>query len=221
MLIGISGMIGSGKSVLSQKLAKHYKNKALLLQEFAEEDDVFNKMLEWFYERRKNFDITFQAYAIEHHLGAVSDIKAEFQKRKMDENEDLILIDRFVAEHYVFATVNLENCKDKFKKAYDGFFYEIVQPEDLPEFAIFLDVSMENFKKRLFKRGRQVEIDAWDANKDYFEKLLSIYKETFTTVAKKYNIEFVVIDTNNLTEAQVYKTAVELIENYKEGKKHD
>ncbi|SYV93084.1 Deoxyguanosine kinase, partial [Mycoplasmopsis synoviae] len=46
MLIGISGMISSGKSTLSKNLNKHYK-KSMLLNEFQEEDVVFNTMLDW------------------------------------------------------------------------------------------------------------------------------------------------------------------------------
>ncbi|RIV16901.1 deoxynucleoside kinase [Mycoplasmopsis gallopavonis] len=219
MLIGISGMIGSGKSVLSAKLLKHYKENSLLLNEFEEEDPVFNTMLSWLYERRPNFDVTFQAYVIEHHLGMVEKIKNEFHQKKMNPETDLIFLDRFIAEHYVFASVNLKNASDKIKRAYDAFFNNMVTNEDIPEFAIFLDVSPTEFKKRLFARGRKVEIDSFDDNKLYFDELLAIYKDTFTKVANKYKIEFQIIDTNNLSEEEVFEKAVKLIENYKQSKR--
>ncbi|VEU70359.1 deoxynucleoside kinase [Mycoplasmopsis glycophila] len=218
MLIGISGMIGSGKSVLSEKLIKHYKKNALLLNEFEEEDEVFNTMLKWLYDRKPNFDITFQTYAIEHHLGMVEQIKNDFKNKAMNPAKDIIFLDRFIAEHYVFATVNLSHSSQKIKDAYEALFAKMVTKEDIPEFAIFLDVSPTEFKKRLFARGRKVEIDSFDQNKDYFDHLLRIYKDTFEKVANRYQIKFEIIDTNDLTEQQVFEKAVELIEKHKKEK---
>ncbi|WP_036452937.1 deoxynucleoside kinase [Mycoplasma buteonis] len=214
MLIGISGMIGSGKSVLSEKLKDFYNDKALLLQEFSEEDEVFNTMLQWLYQRKPNFDLTFQVYAIEHHLGSIQKIKDEFNRRKMNPKNDLIVIDRFVAEHYVFSKINLKNAQAKIQNAYNSLFNTIVQKEDLPEVAIFLDVTFDNFKKRLFKRGREVEIQTWDKNEPYFYELLSIYKSTFIEVVKKLNIKYEIIDTNNKTEDEVFYQAVSIIKKY-------
>ncbi|MCU9932500.1 deoxynucleoside kinase [Mycoplasmopsis cynos] len=49
MLIGISGMISSGKSTLSQKLNEHYKS-SMILEEYDENNVVFNtffKVVVW------------------------------------------------------------------------------------------------------------------------------------------------------------------------------
>ncbi|WP_406614490.1 deoxynucleoside kinase [Mycoplasma corogypsi] len=217
MLIGISGMIGSGKSVLSKKLVNHYKKNSLLLQEFSDDDEVFTTMLKWLYERKPNFDATFQVYVLEYHLGLVEKIKAKFKKREMDQNKDIIFLDRFVAEHYVFATVNLKHCEEKIKKAYDSFFNCMVTKDNLPEYAIFLDVSFENFKERLFNRGRQVEIDSFDKNKKYFKNLLAIYKETFIKVAEKFGVKYQIIDTNGKSELEVFHEAKMHIDNFMKG----
>ncbi|QGZ97768.1 AAA family ATPase [Mycoplasma sp. NEAQ87857] len=220
MLIGISGMISSGKSELSKKLIKHYGKNALLLQEFSKEDEVFNTMLRWLYERKPNFDITFQTYILEYHLALVEQIRNKFIKKGLNEQSDFLFLDRFAAEHYIFASVNLDHCDQKIKEAYDLLFDKLVTKDDIPEYAIFLDVDFEHFQQRLFKRGREVEIQGWEANKKYFKKLLSVYKDVFIKIANKYQFKYEVIDTNNLTEQEVFKIALEKIEQYKASKQN-
>ncbi|SYV97290.1 Deoxyguanosine kinase, partial [Mycoplasmopsis edwardii] len=46
MLIGISGMISSGKSTLTKKLHEHF-NSSLMLEEYEENNVVFNTFLKW------------------------------------------------------------------------------------------------------------------------------------------------------------------------------
>ncbi|MFV8515529.1 deoxynucleoside kinase [Mycoplasma sp. Z244B] len=216
MIIGISGMISSGKSTLTSKLLQHYKN-SILLEEYSENDEVFTTMLNWFYEKRPNLDLSFQAYVVENHLANVDKAIAKFNQLKMDPNKDLLFLDRFSAEHYIFALVNLKNLSPKAMQAYDALFKVLVSQNELPEFAIFLDVSYENFEKRLFARGRKVEIDNYEANKTYFKELYKVYKEAFIKIANTYNIKYAIIDTNVLSEEQVFAQAVQLIEKYKEN----
>ncbi|MGV2393628.1 UNVERIFIED_CONTAM: deoxynucleoside kinase [Campylobacter lari] len=44
MIIGISGMIGAGKSTLSKNLAAEFPD-SLMLEEFEEDNEVFNTFL--------------------------------------------------------------------------------------------------------------------------------------------------------------------------------
>ncbi|SYV97288.1 Deoxyguanosine kinase, partial [Mycoplasmopsis edwardii] len=46
MVIAISGMIGSGKSTLSKELSNIYNN-SILVEEFSDNDEVFNTFLKW------------------------------------------------------------------------------------------------------------------------------------------------------------------------------
>lgn len=50
MLIGISGMISSGKSILIVKLYKYF-NILLMFKEYDEDSEVFNIFLKWLYEK--------------------------------------------------------------------------------------------------------------------------------------------------------------------------
>lgn len=64
MIIGISGMISSGKSTLVKKLSNYYPNSAYI-EEFSENDPVFNTFLRWCYEKQPNTDIAFQSFLVE------------------------------------------------------------------------------------------------------------------------------------------------------------
>ncbi|UUM19641.1 MULTISPECIES: deoxynucleoside kinase [unclassified Mycoplasma] len=217
MLIGISGMISSGKSTLSKKLHKHYK-KSLLLNEYEEDDVVFNTFLKWFYEKKANIDVSFQVYVVENHTASVRKILQEFEEKKLNKDEHIIFLDRFSAEHYVFASVNLKGYPRKSFNAYKALFNELVSNEELPEFTIFLDISFENFKKRLFKRGREVEINTYEQNEGYFNELYKVYKNVFLYIVKKYKINYVIIDTNDKSEKEVFEEAVKAIDHYKQTK---
>ncbi|SYV94811.1 Deoxyguanosine kinase, partial [Mycoplasmoides gallisepticum] len=57
---------------------------------------------------------------------------------------------------------------DKFLNAYQAMFDMMIDKNEIPDIAIFLDVNFENFKKRLFKRNRKVEVNNFDENLDYW-----------------------------------------------------
>lgn len=50
MIIGISGMISSGKSIFVKKFSNYYLN-LVYIEEFSENDLVFNIFLRWCYEK--------------------------------------------------------------------------------------------------------------------------------------------------------------------------
>ncbi|QJG67025.1 deoxynucleoside kinase [Mycoplasma phocoenae] len=208
MLIGISGMIASGKSSLSEKLHKNFSSSELL-HEFEDDDVVFNTFLKWLYEKKENISIGFQAYILENHASKLQQILKQLKQQNQD---DLIFLDRFSLEHHLFAQILLKDKPLNYWKAYEAIFENIITRNELPDFAIFLDISFETFKKRIFQRGREAEIDNWEENYEYFKTLHSLYFESFSNMCKKYNLEYAVIDTNNLTEDQVLKEALRIIQ---------
>ncbi|WP_027334265.1 deoxynucleoside kinase [Mycoplasma elephantis] len=212
MVIGISGNIASGKSTLSKALHKHYKN-SILIEEFKDNDVVFNTFLKWIYEQKPNIDIGFQSYIVESLTNNFKKINNEFMKTK-NHLKDFIILDRFVLEHYVFAVATLEKKEKKYLHAFNAMFDEIMDPEVNPDIAIYLDMTFDTFKKHIFKRNRDVEINNWDSNYNYFKRLHELYKDVFIKVVKKYNIPYYVIDVNNLTEEEVIKKAINIIDNH-------
>ena len=212
MVVGISGMIAAGKSSLTEKLHKHY-DKSLLLHEFEEDDEVFNTFLKWLYENKPNLTIGFQSYIVENHSAKFEMIIEEFKKQKLDPKNDLILLDRFSIEHYVFAKLILSKKSMKYLQGYDALFQHLIRKTELPDFAIYLDISFDTFKKRIFERGRDSEVNNFEQNKAYFEELYANYFKIFKEIAGRFGLKYYVIDTNNLTEKEVMHKAIEIINN--------
>ncbi|ADE19802.1 deoxynucleoside kinase [Mycoplasma crocodyli] len=215
MLIGISGMISSGKSVLSKKLNKYYA-KSVMLKEFEEDDEVFNTFLKWLYEKRPNLTIGFQSYVVENHTTKLSELLNDYKKNSKDWKHEHIFLDRFSIEHYIFAHVNLEAKGKKYLDGYDALFSKLITQDETPNLAIYLDMTFETFKKRLFSRGRSVEVNNFEANYEYFYKLYSVYKDLFIKQAAKYNLNYVIINTDDLNEQEVFKKAIEVIDKFVE-----
>ncbi|QSF13983.1 deoxynucleoside kinase [Mycoplasma sp. Mirounga ES2805-ORL] len=218
MLIGISGMISSGKSSLTNKLVKHY-SKSMMLEEFEENDEVFNTFLKWLYEKQPNLTIGFQSYVVENHTSKLQDAFNKFKNKGYLHKNSYLFLDRFSIEHYIFAYVNLQSKGEKYLKGYDQLFSNLITKNETPDLAIYLDISWETFKDRLFSRGRKVEIDNFEKNEVYFKQLYDVYKDLFIKQAKKFNLDYVVIDTNNLSEKEVFDKAKEVIDNFDFSKK--
>lgn len=212
MVIGISGCIASGKSTLSYKLSEYYKN-SFLLEEFSNDDPIFNTFLKWIYENKPNLDIGFQSYIVESLTTNFIEQEKIFLKSHSHKN-NFMFLDRFTIEHYVFAVVTLENKPKKYLKAFDALFEKIVDLSTSPDFAIYLDMNWETFKKRIFERARQVEMDNWEIQKDYFKRLHELYKDVYIKVVERFNIPYTIINVDNLTEQEVLQKAIEIIEKF-------
>ncbi|MBN4089492.1 deoxynucleoside kinase [Mycoplasma enhydrae] len=209
MIIGISGMIAAGKSSLSKKLNDSYPN-SLILHEFDENDEVFNTFLKWLYEKKPNLTIGFQSFIIENHSAKFDEIYKELLK-KTDHNRHLFL-DRFSIEHYIFAKLILKEKEPKYLEAYDALFSKLITKKELPDLVIFLDINFDTFKKRIFERGRKSEIENWDLNYNYFKNLHENYFKLFKELAETYNLNFKILDTNDLNEEEVYNRVVQIID---------
>ncbi|QKT05272.1 deoxynucleoside kinase [Mycoplasma sp. OR1901] len=212
MVISVSGMIGSGKSTLSKLLNKKYQN-SLLLEEFSENDEVFNKYLEWIYSKKPNIDLSFQAYITESLEYSFNKANKEFLENN-SHKQTHIFLDRFNIEHIIFAIVTLSKKEPKYLKAFLDMFEHLINLDNNPDLAIFLDLSFENVKERILKRGRNVEIENFNENYQYFYELHLLYKSEFIKLTTKYNIPYVIIDTNNLNEEEVFYKAVKIIDEF-------
>ncbi|WP_326494997.1 deoxynucleoside kinase [Mycoplasmopsis felis] len=212
MVIAISGMIGSGKSTLSKQLNQHY-HKSYLLEEFAQDDDVFNTFLKWVYEKEPNIDIAFQSYIIE----SLSDTFTKKEKlflKDRNHKEHYMFLDRFNLEHYIFALVTLEKKPYRYTQAFNALFEHIINLDDNPDLAIFLDADFDTIKSRILSRGRKIEIDNFEINEYYFKRLHSLYKELFLFLVNKYNIPYYIINTNDINDEKVLNQTIDFIDKY-------
>lgn len=218
MLVGISGMISSGKSTLTHKLVDFYGKHCLFLNEYEHDDEVFNTFLKWLYDRKNNIGLGFQTYVVENHLARVDSINYRFNLLGMDKDNEFIFLDRFCLEQYIFALVNLKTSQQKVWLAYQKVFEIMVSKEQLPELVIYLDIDFDVFKQRIMQRGRDVEISNFEINKEYFKELHATYKTMFLKLIEKYELNCKIINTNNKNEEEVFIEAKNLIEEFKKNR---
>ncbi|TQC53980.1 deoxynucleoside kinase [Mycoplasmopsis mucosicanis] len=213
MIIGISGMIGCGKSTLSKGLHKHFQN-SMLLEEFQENDEVFNTFLKWLYEKQPNIDLGFQSFIIESLSNSLQHCLQKFISLGYNHQQNHIFLDRFNLEHYIFAVVTLKEKPPKYLKAFDKLFSNLVDSSENPDLAIYIDIDFDTFKERILKRGRQSEIDNYQQNETYFKELHAVYKDFYINLMQTYNIPYVVIESTGKNEYQILGEAIEIINNF-------
>lgn len=196
MKIAVGGMIASGKSKLSEALSKELQIP--IVPEFEDNDIVFNTMLDWLYTKVDNTEMLLQIYFIHNQLIQDRKIKKPF------------IVDRDLFERKIFADINLDYDLET-KEIYNHIFNLYVNKIQKPDLYIILDVDWNNFYKRLLKRGRNQEIDNFDINKDYFKTLHKEYTNKLKELCIKYNVDYLIIDTNDKTEEEIKLIAIDNI----------
>ena len=196
MKISVGGMIASGKSTLVQRLGKELDLP--VMEEFEKDDEVFNTLLKWLYEQRSNVEMLLQIYFIHNHW---------LNQQKYDNS---FIVDRDLVEHWLFAQHNLKSMPT-IMNMYNGVFHAYMNQIKKPDLYLILDVDWENFKDRVMTRGRGQEIENFDKNKDYFYNLMKDYTTKIAAQCAVYEIPYVIINTNCLTEDEVFKKSIEAI----------
>ncbi|MBU1143288.1 MAG: deoxynucleoside kinase [Firmicutes bacterium] len=196
MKISVGGMIASGKSTLVQRLGKELDLP--VMEEFEKDDEVFNTLLKWLYEQRSNVEMLLQIYFIHNHW---------LNQQKYDNS---FIVDRDLVEHWLFAQHNLKSMPT-IMNMYNGVFHAYMNQIKKPDLYLILDVDWENFKDRVMTRGRGQEIENFDKNKEYFYNLMKDYTTKIAAQCAVYEIPYVIINTNGLTEDQVFKKSIEAI----------
>lgn len=180
MRVAIGGMIASGKSTLVRKLGAALD--VPFMDEFAKEDPVFNTLLKWLYEGMEDVEMLLQIYFLHKHWKT---------QKTYDDN---VIIDRHMIEHWLFAQKNIQD--KTIKNFYNGVFSAYMNDVKAIDLYIILDVSWETFEDRLKKRGRQQEIDNFDANIPYFKTLLKDYVKLLEAQCLIHDVPHVIIDAN-------------------------
>lgn len=196
MKISVGGMIASGKSTLVQRLGKELDLP--VMEEFEKDDDVFNTLLKWLYEQRSNVEMLLQIYFIHNHW---------LNQQKYDNS---FIVDRDLVEHWLFAQHNLKSMPT-IMNMYNGVFHAYMNQIKKPDLYLILDVDWVNFKDRVMTRGRGQEIENFDKNKEYFYNLMKDYTTKIAAQCAVYEIAYVIINTNGLTEDEVFKKSIEAI----------
>ena len=196
MKISVGGMIASGKSTLVQRLGEALNLP--VMEEFERDDEVFNTLLRWLYEQKNNVEMLLQIYFIHNHW--LNQVKYEGS----------FIVDRDLVEHWLFAQHNLKNMPT-IMNMYNGVFHAYMNQVKHPDLYLILDVDWDNFESRILARGREQEIENFDKNKTYFKNLLSDYTKKVAAQCAVYEIPYVIINTNGITEDEVFELALKEI----------
>lgn len=192
----IGGPIAVGKSTLVKSIAE--KLNCDKVEEIDEDDKLTKLVLEGLYKKEVS-PAALQAFFLQNRFDRYV---------KNVSNNKMTIFDRGILEDTLFAKHVMEE-----EPVHEIFYQEMWRERTkelftkygFPKLYVFLKVDYDNFEKRLFNRGREVEISNFSKNKSYFKKLLDTYNEKFENVLKMWGINYITVDTTKLSEKEVLK----------------
>ncbi|WP_026951602.1 deoxynucleoside kinase [Algoriphagus mannitolivorans] len=183
MHLAVSGNIGSGKTTLTEKLAKHYGWKA----EFEAVDN--NPYLPDFYEDMKRWAFHLQVYFLNSRYNQIRNI----QDRKENTIQDRTIYE----DAYIFAA-NLYKSKLLTERDYWNYrtlFDSMIQHVKAPDLLIYLKADIPKLVGQIEKRGRSYEtamrIDYLKNLNQHYEDWISEYKEGKLLIIDVNDLDFV------------------------------
>jgi len=180
MHIAIAGNIGSGKTTLTNMLARHYGWTARF-----EPVDV-NPYLEDYYKDIARWSFNLEVYFLKQRFRDLLEIA---------HSEETIIQDRSIYEGvYVFTANNraMGNLSDRDFDTYMELFEQMTEIVRYPDLMIYLRASVPHLVSNIQKRGRDYE---QSMPIDYLRNLNQLYEEF---IFKKYRGRVLTIEVDNL-----------------------
>jgi len=167
--IAVAGNIGSGKTTLAAKLAKHYKWTPHF------EDVEHNPYLVDFYEDMPRWSFNLQIYFLNNRLKHLIEIH---------NGKETVIQDRTIYEDaYIFAPNLYEMglmTKRDFEN-YESFFQNLKTLVKPPDLLIYLKASIPALVDQIQKRGREYEenirLDYLKRLNEFYNKWIENYKD--------------------------------------------
>jgi deoxyadenosine/deoxycytidine kinase len=160
--IAVAGNIGSGKTTLTTKLAKHYKWTPHF------EDNEHNPYLVDFYEDMHRWSFNLQVYFLNNRLKALADIR---------EGKKSVIQDRTIYEDAHIFAPNLYEMGLMTKRDFENyysFFQTLKKMVTPPDLLIYLKGSIPTLVDQIQKRGRDYEENI---RLDYLKRLNEFYNK--------------------------------------------
>ena len=180
MHVAIAGNIGSGKTTLTTKLAKHYKWEPHF------EDVENNPYLNDFYKEMQRWSFNLQVYFLNSRFRQIINIKKQDKKFIQDRTiyEDAFIFAPNLHAMGLMSTRDFENYKDLF-----NLMDSLVKGPDL---LIYLRASVPTLVEQIQKRGRDYENSI---RLDYLTQLNDRYE---AWVEEYDNGKLLIIDVDNI-----------------------
>ncbi len=180
MHIAIAGNIGSGKSTLTEMLAKHYG------WEPKYEAVDYNPYLDDYYKDIPRWSFNLEVYFLKQRFKDLLEIA---------KSEKTIIQDRSIFEGvYVFTATNKEmgNLSERDFDTYMELFDSMLQIVKLPDLMIYLRSSVPHLVSNIQKRGRDYE---QSIHLDYLKNLNKRYEDF---IYNKYKGKVLVVEVDNI-----------------------
>ena len=180
MHIAIAGNIGSGKSTLTELLAKHYG------WEPKYEAVDYNPYLDDYYKDIPRWSFNLEVYFLKQRFKDLLDIA---------KSEKTIIQDRSIFEGvYVFTATNKEmgNLSERDFDTYMELFESMLTIAKLPDLMIYLRSSVPHLVSNIQKRGRDYE---QSIQLDYLKNLNTRYDDF---IFNKYKGKVLVVEVDDI-----------------------
>ena len=184
MHIAVAGNIGSGKTTLTELLAKHYG------WETHYEDVEQNPYLNDFYEDMQRWSFNLQIYYLNSRFTQIQEIK---------QTDKMVIQDRTIYEDAFIFAPNLHSMGLMTTRDFENYFslFNLIESfVSAPDLLIYLRASVPTLVSQIQKRGRNYEESI---RLDYLKRLNERY-EAWISTYDRGKMLIVDVDNNNYNE---------------------
>lgn len=181
MNIAVAGNIGSGKTTLTNMLARHYGWVPRY------EPVMENPYLEDYYHDIKRWAFNLEVYFLKERFKDVLDIVAHPEQTTIQDRSIFEGVYVFVANNYAQGQLS-----DRDFEAYMELFEQMMDIVHYPDLMIYLRAPLEHLVANIQKRGRDYE---QSISLEYLKGLNERYEEF---IFKKYKGKVMVVEVNGM-----------------------